>query len=91
MIDKEANSLAENKNLSILIAMSLIEQIVADIKLLPVDKQEAAYDYVHRLREETSRERKAILDRVFGALSIEEAEEWERNVQSCRTVDVESW
>ena len=71
--------------------MSLIEQIVADIKMLPLDKQEAAYKYVHRLREQSSQERQTILDRAFGSLSMEEAEEWERNVQSCRKIDVESW
>lgn len=71
--------------------MSLIEQIVADIKSLPIDKQEAALHYVHNLREQNQQERQAILDRAFGVLSLEEVEEWERNVQSCRKVDAESW
>lgn len=71
--------------------MSLIEQIVSDIKSLPIDKQEAAFNYVHGLREQTIEERQAILDRVSRALTIEEAEEWERNVQSCRKIDVETW
>ena len=71
--------------------MTLIEQIVADIRMLPVDKQEAAYNYVHRLREQTTQERQKVLDRAFGSLSLEEAEEWERNVLSCRKIDVESW
>ena len=71
--------------------MTLLEQLVADIKKLPANKLGEAYDYVHRLREQTAQDQKEFLAHAFGSLSTEEAEEWERNVQSCRKIDVESW
>ncbi len=71
--------------------MTLIEEIVAGVKSLPVEKQEQAYRFVHDLHEQTLRERRTTLDRAFGRLSLEEVKEWERNAQSCRKIDVESW
>ena len=73
------------------VVMSLIEEIVEEVKNLPVDKQEEAYRLVHGLREGVIAERRSHLEKVFSSLSIEEAEEWEKNTLSCRKIDVESW
>lgn len=71
--------------------MSLIEEIVSEVKSLPVDKQEQAYKFVHGLHKETIEERSVRLKKAFNVLSLEEVEEWEHNMQSCRKIDVESW
>ena len=71
--------------------MSLIEEIVSEVRSLPLDKQEQAYKYVHDLHKETVEERSVRLKKAFEVLNLEEVEEWERNVQSCRKIDVESW
>ena len=71
--------------------MSLIEEIVSEVRSLPADKQEQAYKYVHGLHKEAIEERSVVLKKAFAVLSLEEVEEWERNIKSCRKIDAESW
>ncbi len=72
--------------------MSQLENIVEDLKSLPLARLGVAADFVHRLQRISEEERQAIFTRTAGALSPEEARDLERAIEeSCGKVDDRGW
>ena len=72
--------------------VSRLETIVEDLKSLPPDKLEAAADFIRRLKPISQEERQAALDRTFGCLSPEEADELESVIQKgCEQINEHGW
>ena len=72
--------------------MSQLENIVEDLKSLPLARLGVAADFVHRLKRISEEERQAIFTRTAGALSPEEAHDLERAIEeSCGKVDDRGW
>ena len=69
-----------------------IENIVEDLKTLPPDRLELVADFIRRLTPVGEAERQAALDRTFGCLSPEEADELERVIEEgCEQIDEDGW
>ena len=69
-----------------------LENIVEDLKTLPPDSLETAADFIRRLKPVSQAERRAALDRTFGCLSPEEADELERVIEEgCEKFDEDGW
>jgi hypothetical protein len=72
--------------------VSPLENIVEDLKTLPPDRLELVADLVRRLTPVAEAERQAALDRTFGCLSPEEADELERVIEEgCEQIDEDGW
>jgi hypothetical protein len=72
--------------------VSSLEAIVEDLKSLPPEKLEAAADFIRQLKPISPEERQAVLDRTFGCLSKEEADELQRVVEEgCELVNEHGW
>lgn len=63
--------------------MSIVEQIINDLKGLPQDKQQAVADLVAFLKHQTaaSQESQRRLDETAGFLSDEEAARWNQVIE----------
>lgn len=61
--------------------MSLLENIIEDLKLLPPDKLRLAADFIQRLKPISQEERQTILARTGGSLSREDADQMERAIE----------
>lgn len=71
---------------------SSLETIVEDLKSLPPEKLEAAADFIRQLKPISPEERQVALDRTFGCLSKEEADELERAIEEgCEHVTERGW
>ena len=65
---------------------------VEELKSLSPSKFEEAAGYIHRLKLADGSENKQALDRAFGCLTPEEADEMERAiVANCERVDASQW
>jgi hypothetical protein len=72
--------------------VSRIEAIVEDLKSLPPDRLEMAADYIKGLKPTSEEARRAALDRTFGCLSAEEADELERIIEEgCEQINEHGW
>ncbi len=72
--------------------VSPLDNIVEDLKSLPPASLEVAADFVHRLKRISEEERRAILARTAGALSLEEADELGRVIEEgCEKIDEHGW
>jgi hypothetical protein len=72
--------------------VSRLEAIVEDLKSLSPDRLELAADYIRRLKPASPGERQSALDRTFGGLSSEEADELERVIDAgCEQVNERAW
>jgi hypothetical protein len=62
------------------------------LKSLPPDKLELAANYIRRLKPVTREDRTAALDRTFGCLSPEEADQLERVIEEgCEQINEHGW
>jgi hypothetical protein len=74
------------------IGMSKLDAVVAELKTLPPAGLEAAADFIHQLRVSGATERKHALERSFGGLTPEEADEMERAIAAnCERIDAGQW
>ena len=72
--------------------MSSLEAIVEELKALPPSQLARAADFIHRLKVISQAERQAILDRIFGSFTEEEAAEMERAIEEgCEQIDERDW
>ena len=72
--------------------VSPLGNIFEDLKSLPPERLEAAADFIRRLKPVSQLERQAALDRTFGCLSPEEADELERVIEEgCGKIDEDGW
>lgn len=72
--------------------MSTLEIAVEELKTLPPNILEQAAGIIHSLKQIGGVDRKAILARTAGALTKEEADEWEKAIQDdCEKVDARDW
>ncbi len=72
--------------------MTRLETIVEDLKLLPSDKLELVGDFIRRLKPISQEEREAILARVFGGLSREDADAMVKAIEEgCERIDEQGW
>jgi hypothetical protein len=72
--------------------VSRLEAIVEDLKSLPPDRLEMAAHYIRQLKPISPEERRAALDRTFGCLSPEEADELERIIEKgCEQINEHCW
>jgi hypothetical protein len=72
--------------------MSVLENIVEELKALPPRRLEEAADYIRRLKELNETERRQALDRAYGCLSEEEANAMEQAIQAnCERIDASQW
>lgn len=72
--------------------MSRLEPIVEDLKTLPAAKLADAANYIHRLMETSTVERRAALNNTAGALTVAEADELSRIIEEgCEQVDAHEW
>jgi hypothetical protein len=69
-----------------------LEAIVEDLKSLPPERLEMVATYVRHLKPISQEDRKAALDRTFGCLSPEEADQLERAIEEgCEQVNEHGW
>jgi len=72
--------------------MSTIEMVVEDLKMLPPHILEQAAGYIHSLKSVQGVNRETLLSRTAGALSTEEADEWEKAIsEDCEKIDARDW
>lgn len=72
--------------------MSVLETVVEELKTLPASGLAAAADYIHQLKRSSAAERKRALERAFGCLSPNEADEMERAIAAnCERIDASQW
>ena len=72
--------------------MSTLEATVEELKSLSPAKLEVAASYIRELKAASTRERRAALERTFGCLTPEEADEMERAiVANCERIDASQW
>jgi hypothetical protein len=72
--------------------VSRLETIVEDLKSLPPEKLAVAADFIRRLMPVSQEERQVALDRTFGCLSPQEADELERAIEEgCEQVNEHGW
>ena len=72
--------------------VSSLEAIVEDLKSLPPEKLEAAADFIRQLKPIRPEGRQAALDRTFGCLSKEEADELQRVIEEgCEQINEHGW
>lgn len=72
--------------------MSGLSVIVEELKNLPPDKLEKAATFIHDLHEVSKEAKKAALDDIFGWMSAEEADKYEKEIEeSCERIDRKSW
>ena len=77
-------------NLSII--MIALKSIVEDLESLPPAKLEEAATLIHGLRVSGEAEKKAALDDIFGWMSSDEAEAYEKEIESsCERIERKSW
>lgn len=70
-------------------AVSTLEIIVEDLKSLPSPKLEEAAAYLHRLRETSRADRRAILRETSGSWSPEDADMIEKTIEeNCEKIAV---
>ena len=74
----------------------VLDQVVFEIKALPLEKQKEVADLVHSMHQKALQERNRSLRSFFEECEItpEEADEWEKAVSECRRIendDVEDW
>ena len=69
-----------------------LEAIVEDLKSLSPDRLEMVATYVRHLKPISQKDRGTALDRTFGCLSPEEADQLERVIEEgCEQVDEHGW
>ena len=73
------------------IAMSSIDAIVEELKILPPERLEQAAAYIHRLRETSQAERLEALRSTVGSLTAAEADDWTRAIEDCERIDESGW
>ncbi len=72
--------------------VSRLDAIVENLKALPADKLEEAADFIRRLRPVSREEREAVLARVFGSLSQEDADAMLKAIEEgCERIDDQRW
>jgi hypothetical protein len=72
--------------------MVKLQDIVEELKTLPMERLERAADYIHQLNFASQQECKAALQRTAGSLSNEEADELDRIIEEgCEQVDEHGW
>jgi hypothetical protein len=72
--------------------MSLLETTVEELKSLSPAKLAEAAGYIHRLKLANGPEGKDALERAFGCLASDEADEIERAIaENCERVDASQW
>jgi len=72
--------------------MSKLEPIVEELKTLPAAKLADAANYIHRLKETSTAERRAALGSTAGTLTPDEADELARIIEEgCEQVDAREW
>ena len=72
-------------------AMSSIDAIVEELKMLPPERLEQAAAYVHGLREASQAERLEALRSTAGALTAAEADDWAKAIEDCERTDESGW
>lgn len=72
--------------------MSTLELAVEDLKSLPPHVLEQVAGYIHSLKGVQGLDRKAILGKTSGALTDDEADEWEKAInEDCEKIDARDW
>ena len=72
--------------------MSALEIILEDLKVLPKKQLEEAATYIHNLRTSSEKDKTNALDDLFGWMSPDEADEYEREIElSCERIDGKSY
>ena len=72
--------------------MDAIDEIVAELKSLPPDKQQDVADYVHQLKKSESKSRREAFRDVTSALEPGEVDAMEKNInEACEQVDHAGW
>lgn len=86
------NSLAQHVGARYLEAVSRFESIVDDLRSLPPERLEMAADYIKGLKPVSDQARREALDRTFGCLSPEEADELDRIIEEgCEEINEHGW
>lgn len=75
---------------------NVLDQVVLEMKALPIEKQKEVADLVHSMHQKALQERNHSLRSFFENCDItpEEADEWENAVSECRRIEddnVEVW
>ena len=72
--------------------MSKFEAVIEELKTLPPTGLAAAANFIHQLKASNVANRKLALDRAFGCLSADEADEMERAITAnCERIDASQW
>ena len=72
--------------------MTVLDSIVAELKVLPAEKLNAAADYVHRLKERDRKARNRVIRETSGCLNGKAGETFAKAVEEgCEKVEVGSW
>ena len=72
--------------------MDAIDQIVAELKSLPPDKQKEVAEYVHQLKSTAPKNRREAFRDVISALEPGEVDEMEKHTnEACEQVDHAGW
>ncbi len=71
--------------------MSALEIAIEELKTLPPLQQDEAARFIHSLKASARARKDVILEKTFGCLNEEEADEWENAVKECRKIDHEGW
>ena len=72
-------------------AMSPIDAIVEDLKILPPARLDEAAAYVHRLHHASQAERLDALRDTAGSLTAAEADDWDQAIEDCERIDESGW
>ena len=73
------------------IAMSRIDAIVEDLKILPPERLEEAAAYIHQLRQASQAQRLEALRATAGSLTTAEADDWAKAIDECERADESGW
>ena len=72
-------------------AMSRIDAIVEDLKILPPERLEEAAAYIHQLRQASQAQRLEALRATAGALTAAEADDLAKAIDDCERADESGW
>jgi hypothetical protein len=72
--------------------MSTLDCLVEDLKRLPLPKLVQVVDFVHRISAVKPDTHRAALDRTFGCMTPEEADEFQKIIdEGCESTDDRDW
>lgn len=71
--------------------MTAIEVAIEELKNLPSPQQKEAVQFIHDLGCAAKTQKNAILSKLAGRISDQEADQWQEAVNECRKIEHENW